>query len=49
VERDLGTVQHHQQLVVVGMQPCRHAVERDEADEAKKDAVEPARNAMGRR
>src|SRR3954454_7161957 len=41
VQRGLGTVQHHQQLIFVGMQPYQQAVQGDEARAAEKDAVEP--------
>src|SRR3954469_13733483 len=41
VQRGLGTVQHHQQLIFVGMQPYQQAIQGDEARAAEKDAVEP--------
>jgi hypothetical protein len=40
VERDFGTVEHHQQLGLVFVQPFEQTVERDEAGLKRKDAVE---------
>jgi len=41
VERDFGTVEHHQQLGLVFVQPFKQTVERDEAGLKRKDALEP--------
>src|SRR5580698_8698123 len=41
VQRDFGSVEHHQQLGLVGVEPREQAVERDEAGVALEDAVEP--------
>src|SRR6266851_6683716 len=41
VERNFGTIEHHQQFALVGMEPCEQAVEGDEASLAREDAVEP--------
>src|ERR1700675_217466 len=41
VQRDFGSVEHHQQLGLVGVEPREQAVERDEAGLALEDAVEP--------
>jgi hypothetical protein len=41
LQRDFGSVQHHQQLGLVGVEPDVQAVERDEAGFALEDAVEP--------
>ena len=41
VQRDFGSVEHHQQLGLVGVEPREQAVEGDEAGLARKDAVEP--------
>src|SRR5665213_3340514 len=40
VERDLRPLQHHQQLILIGMQPRQQAVQRGEASAAKEDTVE---------
>ena len=40
VQRDLGVVEHHQQLGLVGVQPLKQAVEGGEAGTAPEDAVE---------
>jgi hypothetical protein len=39
VERDFGTLEHHQQLGLVFVQPFEQTVERDEAGLKRKDAV----------
>ena len=41
VERDFGTLEHHQQLGLVFVQPFEQTVERDEARFEREDAVEP--------
>ena len=41
VQRDLGAVEHHQQLGLVGVEPREQTVEGDEAGLAREDAVEP--------
>ena len=41
VQRDFGSVEHHQQLGLVGVEPHEQAVEHDEAGLALEDAVEP--------
>src|SRR5215475_15681154 len=41
VQRDFGSVEHHQQLGLVGVEPREQAVEGDEAGLTLKDAVEP--------
>jgi hypothetical protein len=41
VQRDFGSVEHHQQLGLVGVEPDEQAVEGDEAGFALEDAVEP--------
>src|ERR1700738_3373727 len=40
VERDFGSLQHHQQLGLVGMQARHQAIQRGKASAAKEDAVE---------
>src|ERR1700676_570197 len=40
VERDFRSVQHHQQLGLVGVQPRQQAIQRGEAGAAKEDAIE---------
>src|ERR1700676_2166329 len=42
VEWDFGSVEHHQQLGFVGVEPREQAVEGDEAGLALEDAVEPS-------
>ena len=42
VERDLGAVEHHQQLGFVGVQACQQSIESDEAGAAQEDPVELA-------
>src|SRR5713101_7637737 len=41
VERDFGSIEDHQQFVLVGMEPCEQTVEGDEAGLTHEDAVEP--------
>ena len=41
MERDFGTLEHHQQLGLVFVQPFEQTVERDEARFEREDAVEP--------
>src|SRR6266702_712424 len=41
VQRDLGSVEHHQQFGFVGVEPREQTVEGDEARLAREDAVEP--------
>src|SRR6266567_2546543 len=41
VERDLGSVEHHQQLGLIGIEPREQTVEGDEAGLAREDAIEP--------
>jgi hypothetical protein len=41
VQRDFGSVEHHQQLGLVGVEPHEQSIERDEAGFALEDAVEP--------
>ena len=41
VQRDFGSVEHHQQLGPVGVEPHEQSIERDEAGFALEDAVEP--------
>jgi hypothetical protein len=40
VERNFGTIEHHQQLGLVFVQPFEQTVDRDEASLKRKDAVE---------
>src|SRR4029078_6536906 len=40
MERDFGSLQHHQQLSLIGMQPRKQAIQRGEAGTAKEDAGE---------
>ena len=40
VQRDLRMVEHHQQLVLVGVQPLKQTIEGDEASAPFKDAIE---------
>ncbi len=40
-ERDFRSVQDHQQLGLVVMQPCQQAIQRDEAGTAEENPVEP--------
>src|ERR1700729_1283428 len=47
VERDFGSLQHHQQLGLIGMQPRQQAVQRGEAGGTQEDAIE-ARAQRGR-
>src|SRR5690349_10593614 len=47
VQRDLRSIQHRQQLSLVGMQPCQQAVQGDEAGATEKDAVEPSAQGIG--
>ena len=42
VERDFGPFEHHQQLSLVGMQPCQQAIQRGEAGAAAEDAIKAA-------
>ena len=37
---DLGPIEHHQQLWLVGVQPLEQAIERDEAGASTEDALE---------
>jgi hypothetical protein len=41
VERDLGTLEYHQQLGLLFVQPFEQMVERDEAGLEREDAIEP--------
>ena len=41
MQRSLGSVEHHQQFGLVGMQPREQAVQRDEAGAVAEDAIEP--------
>src|SRR5580700_554060 len=41
VQRDLGSVEHHQQLGFVGVEPCEQTIEGDKAGLALEDAFEP--------
>jgi hypothetical protein len=41
VERDFGTLEHHEQLGLLFVQPFEQAVERDEARLEREDAVDP--------
>src|ERR1700687_2611515 len=41
VQRDFGSVEHHQQLGLVGVEPREQAVEGDGAGLAREDAIEP--------
>ena len=41
VQRDLGSVEHHQQFGFVGVEPREQTVEGDEAGLAREDAIEP--------
>ena len=41
VQRDLGSVEDHQQLGLVGVEPHEQTVEGDEAGHAREDAIEP--------
>jgi hypothetical protein len=41
VERDLRTLEHHEQLRLLFVQPFEQAIERDEAGLEREDAIEP--------
>jgi hypothetical protein len=41
VQRDFRSLQHHQQLGLVGVQPLQQSIQRDVTGAAAKDAVEP--------
>ena len=41
MQRRLGAVEHHQQFVLVGMQPREQAIEGDETGASAEDAIEP--------
>lgn len=41
VEWDFRVIQHHQQLGLVGMQPCQQAIQCGKAGTAAENAVEP--------
>src|SRR5262249_5630960 len=41
VERDFGTLEHHQQLGLVFVQPFEQTIERDETGLKREDGVEP--------
>ena len=52
MERDLGAVEHHEQLGFLFVEPFEQAVERDESGLEREDAIEPCQQdglaALGR-